>query len=392
MSGAKPETKPKLIFLVTEDWYFWSHRLPMARAAQEAGFDVAVATRVTAHGARIEGAGFRLHPLRWKREQLGPTASLAAIVEIYRLYRRERPFIVHHVAQKAALIGGIAALLARVPGVVSIIAGIGYVGTSGSRHARVIGTVSRLLWPILLLRRNGRVIVQNDDDRGAIVALRPAAAASVVIIPGSGVDLEYYRPLPEPPEPPVTAAYVGRMIAIKGVATLVAAQQQLRRTGVALNLLLVGMSDSANPTAVDEATLREWSRLPGITWCGHREDVRAIWGEAHIAVLASYGGEGLPKTLLEAAAIGRAIAATDVPGTRDIAQDGVNAILAPPGDADALAEAMRRLATDPARRRAYAAAGQQLVAERFSEAAIVAATVALYRALSRALGGSGTFG
>lgn len=376
------QRKPKLIFLVTEDWYFWSHRLPMAYAARDAGFDVAVATRVAAHGERIEAAGFRLHPLRWRREQLGPWASVVAIAEIFRLYRRERPFLVHHVAQKAALLGGIAALLARVPRVVSIIAGVGYVGTDPSRHARLIGTVTRLLWPVLLLRRRCRVIVQNDEDRRAIAALRPAAGARVVVIPGSGVDLDHFSPLPEPPDPPITAAYVGRMIAIKGLATAVAAQQLLWRDGVGLRLLLVGVPDPANPSSLDEATLAAWSKLPGVTWCGHRDDVREIWAMAHIAVLASYGGEGVPKTLLEAAAMGRAIAASNVPGTRDIARPGINAILAPPGDAPALAQALKELAGDSKQRRAFAAAGRALVAEGFSETAIRAATVALYRALS----------
>lgn len=385
MSGQAAEAaRRKLIFLVTEDWYFWSHRLPMARAAQEAGFDVAVATRVAAHGERIAEAGFRVHALRWRREELGPWANLAAIVEIYRLYRRERPFLVHHVAQKAALLGGIAAFLARVPRTVSIIAGIGYLGASSSRHARLIGVAARLVWPALLLRRNCRVIVQNDEDRRTIAALRPAVAERIVVIRGSGVDLDYFQPLPEPPAPPVTAAYVGRMIAIKGVATLVEAQQRLWREGLALRLLLVGTPDPANPTSLDEATLREWSKLPGVVWCGHRDDVREIWASAHIAALASYGGEGLPKTLLEAAAVGRAIAASDVPGTRDVARPEINAILAPAGDAAALAEALRRLACDPERRRRYATAGRALVAARFSEAAVRSATAQLYGALNAA--------
>ena len=380
MTGAKP----KLIFLVTEDWYFWSHRLPMARAAQAAGFDVAVATRVAAHGERIEAAGFRLHPMRWRREEIGVWASLAAIVEIYRLYRRERPFMVHHVAHKAALLGGIAALLARVPRVVSFIAGVGYMGTSQSRHARLIAMVARLLWPVLLMRRHCRVIVQNDQDRRIMVALRASAAERIVIIRGSGVDLDHFQPLPEPPVPPITAAYVGRMIAIKGVAILVEAQQRLRREGIELRLILAGMADRANPSAFDEATLRGWSQQPGITWSGHVEDVREIWSAAHIALLASFGGEGVPKTLLEAAAVGRAIVATDVPGTRDIACNGVNAILVPPGDAAALAAALKLLAGDAAKRRAFATAGRALVAERFSETAVAEATAALYRELSAA--------
>jgi glycosyltransferase involved in cell wall biosynthesis len=379
------DEKRTLIFLVTEDWYFWSHRLPMARAAQQAGFDVAVATRITAHGARIEAAGFRLIPMRWRREEIGPWASLAAIAEIYRLYRRERPFMVHHIAHKAAILGGIAALLARVPRIVSFIAGVGYMGTSRSRHAQLVGAAARFLWPVLLLRRHCRVIVQNDDDRAVIEALRPSAADRITVIRGSGVDLDHFKPLPEPPSPPVTVAYVGRMIAIKGVATLVEAQRSLCAEGIALQLLLVGTPDLANPSSFDEATLRAWSKLPGIVWCGHREDVREIWATAHIAALASEGGEGVPMTLLEAAAVGRAIVATDVPGNRDVARNGINAILVPPGDADALAAALKTLASDPARRRSYAAAGRSLVAEGFSEEAVRAATVALYRALSAAI-------
>ena len=375
----------KLIFLVTEDWYFWSHRLPMGRAAQQAGFDVAVATRVAAHGARIAAAGFRVIPLRWRREEIGVWASLVAIAEIYRLYRRERPFMVHHIAHKAAILGGIAALLARVPRIVSFIAGVGYMGTSRSRHARLIGGAARLLWPVLLLRRRCRVIVQNDDDRAVIEALRPSAAGRITVIRGSGVDLDHFTPLPEPPSPPVTAAYIGRMIAIKGVATLVEAQGLLRADGVEIELRLVGTPDLANPSSFDEATLRAWSQRPGITWCGHREDVREIWATAHIAALASEGGEGVPKTLLEAAAVGRAIVATDVPGNRDIARDGVNAILVPPADAPALAAALKALADDPERRRRYATAGRSLVTEGFSEEAVSAATVALYRALSAAI-------
>jgi glycosyltransferase involved in cell wall biosynthesis len=379
------DTKRKLIFLVTEDWYFWSHRLPMARAAQQAGFDVAVATRVTAHGDRIEAAGFRLLPMRWRREEIGLFASLGAIIEIYRLYRRERPFMVHHVAHKAAILGAVAALLARVPRMVSFIAGVGYMGTSRSRHAQLVGAAARLLWAVLLLRRHCRVIVQNDDDRAVIEALRPGAADRIVVIRGSGVDLDHFQPLPEPPEPPVTAAFVGRMIAIKGVATLVEAQRLLHADGIALQLLLAGTPDLANPSSFDEATLRDWSNRPGVVWYGHSEDVREVWASAHIAALASNGGEGVPKTLLEAAAVGRAIVATDVPGNRDIARNGVNAILVPPGDARALADALKSLASDPAKRRIYAVAGRKLAAEGFSEEAVSAATVALYHELSAAV-------
>jgi glycosyltransferase involved in cell wall biosynthesis len=375
----------KLIFLVTEDWYFWSHRLPMARAARDAGFAVAVATRVAAHGERIRAEGFALHPLRWRRRSTGLWASLAAIAEIWRLYRRERPLVVHHVALKPALLGGIAARLARVPATVSMIAGAGYLASAGGARAWLVARVLRLAWPILLLRPGSRVIVQNDEDRANLAALRPAQAWRIEVIRGSGIDLERFHPAPEPPAP-ITIAYAGRMIAIKGVATLIAAHALLRERGSDVRLLLAGAPDAENPSAIDRETLARWAALPGVEWLGHCEDIRDVWRAAHIAVLPSLGGEGLPLSLLEAAAMGRPIVATDVPGTRDIARDGENALLVPPGDAAALAKAIAALADDPERRQRYAIASRRIVEDGFSDRAVGSATVTLYRALLDEIG------
>ncbi len=378
--------RPKLIFLVTEDWYFFSHRLPMARAARGAGFDVAVATRVAAHGDAIRAAGFTLHPLRWKRRAIGPLASLAAIAEIRRLYRRERPDVVHHVSLKPALLGGVAARLAGVPVVVSMVTGMGYLGGSDRRGARLLARLAQAIIPLALFGRRGRVIVQNEEDRRALAALCPGKAARIVLIPGSGVDLARFAPAPEPPAPPVTVAYAGRMIAIKGVATLVAAQQRVRRQGIDLHLVLAGDSDDENPSAIRRDVLAQWARLPGVSWLGRREDVRAVWEAAHIAALASLGGEGVPKSLLEAAAMARPIVATDIAGVRTIARHRVNALLVPPGDDAAMAEALATLAGDGALRRRFGEAGRRLVETGFSDEAIAEATGALYREVLAELG------
>jgi glycosyltransferase involved in cell wall biosynthesis len=368
---------PKLLYLVTEDWYFWSHRLPMAQAAQRAGFDVGVATRVAEHGERIRGLGFTLHPLRWRRGAIGPRASLAAVAEIRDLYRRERPLLVHHVALKPAVLGSIAALAAGVPAVVNAVAGMGFVASSPSLRARL------LRWPLgfaltrLLERKNSRVIVQNDDDRQLLLALHPGAGERIVTIPGSGVDVAHFRPVPEPP-PPVTAGFAGRMLYDKGVAVLVEAQQKLQRRGVDLRLLLAGTPDPENLASIPPAELERWRSLPGVRLLGQVEDIRTLWAAAHIAVLPSRR-EGLPKSLLEAAAMGRPIIATDVPGCREIARPEVNALLVPADDAAALAAALARLAEDAALRRRFGEAGRALVQSRFTAEAIGAATVALYR-------------
>jgi glycosyltransferase involved in cell wall biosynthesis len=373
------EPKRKLIFVVTEDWYFWLHRLPTAQAALDEGFEVTVATRVAAHGERIRALGVALHPLTWRRRDLGPWASLKAIAQLYRLYRRERPLIAHHVSLKPALLGGIAAAFARVPVVVSVITGTGYLGSWRSIKARFVAGLARSTWRLLLLGRRRWVIVENEEDRHDFAGLRPSAGDRVVVMAGSGVDLERFQPLPEPPAPPVVAAYVGRMIAIKGVATLVEAQQRTRREGVDLRLVLVGAPDPENPTSVDDATLARWQTLPGVSWVGRREDVRSVWAGAHIAVLPSLGGEGLPMSLVEAAAAGRPIIATAVRGNRVVAQDGVNALLVPPDDPAALAAALLELARDPERRRRFGAAGRRLAEESLSSDAIAGAMRLFYR-------------
>jgi len=376
--------RAKLIYLVTEDWYFWSHRLPMARAALRAGFEVAVATRVAEHGERIRAEGFTLHPLRWRRRDIGPWASLRAIAEIYRLYSRERPLLVHHVALKPAVLGSAAALIAGVPAVVNAVTGVGFVGSSPSLRARLLRRPMDFALARLLERRNSRIIVQNEDDRALLLALRTGAGERVVVIRGSGVDTAHFRAMPEPPAPPVVVGYAGRLLADKGIAALIEAQQSLRRRGSDLRLMLAGGPDPENPSSIDAATLAAWQTLPGVTWLGEIDDVRTLWSKAHIAVLASRR-EGLPKSLLEAAAMGRPLVATDVPGCREIARHGENALLVPPDDAAALAAALERLAGDAALRRRFGAASRALVEGELAADAVGAATVGCYRSLLQEL-------
>lgn len=370
--------RPHLLFLVTEDWYFCSHRLPVARAAREAGFAVSVATRVGAHGPRIEAEGFRLIALDWSRASRSPGRLAAELWRIVRLYRRERPDLVHHVAVKPAVFGALAALLAGRPAVLTTLAGRGAALSGTGLPARLAGAGLRGLLRWLAGRRRAMVAVQNADD-GDWLAAGPGVPR-LCLIPGSGVDLQHYRPLAEP-DGPVTVAQVSRMLTLKGVEDLVEAVRRLRAEGLDLHLLLAGPPDPANPAGIAPARLLAWSAEPGIRWLGPVADVRTVWTRAHIAVLASRGGEGVPKSLLEAAACGRAIVATDVAGIREVARPGVNAVLAPPGDPAALAVALRSVATDAALRRSLAQESRAVVGAAFGEAEVAARTLDLYRHL-----------
>lgn len=380
---------PKLLYLVTEDWYFWSHRLPMARAARKAGFEVVVATRVDQHRARIEAEGFRVVPLSWQRRSISPAHALACIREIDAVYRRERPAIVHHVALKPILLGGLAAIAAGVPAVVNGLTGLGssLLGTGGLK-GRVAGTVARPLLGIVLKRPNSRLILQNADDRDLLIKRKLVNADSVSLIRGSGIDTAHFAVLPEP-EGPVTIGFVGRLLEDKGVRPLVEAHQALRAQGLDVRLILAGTPDPENPTSIPSAELERWKALPGIELPGHVADVRAVWKRAHIAVLPSRR-EGLPKSLLEAASCGRAIVATDVPGCREVARAGENALLVPPDDSAALAEALGTLARDAGLRRRFAVASRKLVKSDMASDRIGAKTVELYRSLLATVRRAGT--
>jgi glycosyltransferase involved in cell wall biosynthesis len=224
------------------------------------------------------------------------------------------------------------------------------------------------------------VLVQNPDDRSAVERLG-IEPGRIVLIPGSGVDIDAMSPSPEPPGP-VTVVFAGRLVEDKGIRTLIAAHELLRSRGRGIRLVIAGLPDPANPGSVSADEIAAWARTPDLVHLGYAADMAAVWASAHIAVLPSRR-EGLPLSLLEAAACGRPLVATDVPGCREIARAGVNALLVPPDDAAALADAIERLAADSELRRRFGQAGRALVEREFSGARIGRDIVALYRELLR---------
>ena len=369
---------PRLLYLVSEDWYFLSHRLPMARAARAAGYEVHVATRVVDGGAAIEREGFVLHPIPWKRGSASPVAALATIRTVRALYKSIKPEIVHHVAFAPAVLGSIAALGLSIKKL-NALAGLGFVFTSNTPKARILRPLARLLLRFLLTRPDTTVLVQNPDDQ-AMVRRLGVGEAHIALIPGSGVDVDRLTSLPEP-ERPFTVGFVGRLLYDKGVQVLVRAQEILRARGTRIRVLIAGAPDPSNPASIPEATLQRWRETEGLTLLGHARDVRTVWGQSHIAVLVSRR-EGLPMSLLEAAACGRAIIASDVPGCREIARTGVNSLLVPADDPEALADAITQLMRDPALRARYAANARQIAVDEFSSKHVATAIVALYARLA----------
>jgi glycosyltransferase involved in cell wall biosynthesis len=373
-------TNGRILFLVTEDWYFISHRLPLAIAARDAGFEVTVVTRVSDHGDAIRAAGLRLVPFEWSRRGMNPFRELVVLARLVALYRLERPDIVHQVALKPVLYGSIAAcLMHHRLRVVNAIAGMGFVFSSGARLARVLRPIVVRAYRMLLGGRDRLLILQNPDDQKLLIAAGAISPDRIRLIRGSGVDPQRFSPVPEPPGPPLVVL-ASRMLWDKGIAEFVDAARLLRRANVVARFVLVGDTDRENPAAVPTSQLEAWRKEGVVEWWGRRDDMPDVLVKATLVCLPSYR-EGLPKVLLEAAACGRALVATDVPGCREIVADKANGLLVPARDFEALAAAIGELLADPVRRKKMGERGRSRVLEEFSEEKVVANTMAVYREL-----------
>ncbi|KQO54230.1 glycosyl transferase family 1 [Methylobacterium sp. Leaf85] len=378
-----PSSAPmkRLVFVVTEDWFFASHFLPMARAAVAMGLSVAVVTRVRAHRAVIEATGARVVELEAERSSLNPMAAGYAAGQLAAILKGLKADIVHCIALRSILVGGTAAAMAGISGRVYALTGLGLMGA----RADVAGRMGRLALRQLirgpLASKQTRFLFENPDDAQAL-GLDPADTA-VTIVGGAGIDPALLAQTPQPPSPPLRVAIVARMLWSKGIDTAVEAIRLARAEGAAVELSLYGAPDASNRRAIPEETLRSWSR-DGVTWHGPTRDVTGVWAKHHVGCLPSRGGEGLPRTLLEAASCGRALLTTDVPGCRTLVRDGIEGMLVPPDDARSLAAALVRLAADPLLvARMGEAARRRVVEGGFTEDAVMRAVSGLYADLLR---------
>jgi len=376
----EPLAGKKLLLLVNDAGFFLSHRLPLALGAQAAGMEVIIATAADPLAEQVRASGLQFAPLPLSRSGRNPLQEARLFAALLALYRRHRPDVAHHVTIKPVLYGGLAARLLRLPAVVSAVSGLGYVFISQGRLAALRRRAVVSLYRLALGGAGHRVIFQNPDDRAAFESASLLRSGSAVLLPGgSGVDLRRFRPQPEP-DGDVLVVLPARMLWDKGVGEFVEAARILRGRGIKARFQLAGGFDPANPAAIAEAQLRAWQAEGVIEWLGHCSDMPAVYAGANIVCLPSYR-EGLPKALIEAAACGRALVATDVPGCREICRHQVNGLLAPVREAAGLAGALGRLIEDTALRASYGLAGRRIAEAEYGVDAVVARTLDLYRDL-----------
>lgn len=370
---------PKLLYFITEDWYFCSHRLSLAQTAIKSGFDVVLLTNVKLHGDIIRSAGIKIIPLSLKRRSMNPIREMMTLLRIIKVYGVERPDIVHHVAMKPVLYGSMAAFFMGIPRVINVLAGMGHLFISESFKTRLLRLGITYLFKFFLNRKESRLILQNPDDAGMFLKYGLAEKELVRLIRGSGVDTAKFAPSIEP-SPPITVMLPARMLIDKGVMEFVEAAIILNRQGRKARFILVGMCDPENPAAISEEKLRYWQQQKIVEWWGHQLDMPAVLTQSHIVCLPSYR-EGLPKSLLEAASCGKPIVATDVPGCREIVREGINGFLVPARNGFALAEALRKLIDNKDLRKQMGANGREIVLKDFSEEKIINETLAVYEEL-----------
>ncbi|MFY9953178.1 glycosyltransferase [Bradyrhizobium sp.] len=378
MTATKTASPRRILYVVGEDYWFLMSRLPMARAARRAGFEVHVATNVNKRGKEIEAEGFILHSIPFRRGGLSPVGAIPTVLAIRRVQKKINPDVMHLAGLQCCVYGSVATLGRKVP-LVNAITGLGYIFTSVNWQTRLLRQGMVLLLPWLLNRQSSFVLVQNPDDRSTLVDLG-IKPTRMTLIPGSGVDTEALQPLPEP-QGPLTFGFAGRLLVDKGIRALVAAHEILRSRGYNFNLLIAGSPDPANPTSISRKEIEQWIQSPGITWLGHVDDIGSFWRSCNFAVLPSHR-EGLPITLLEAAACGRPLIATDAPGCREIVIEDQTGLLVPIESPADLAQAILRLAESPHLRARYGEAARKLVVDKLSARIIGSSVVQLYDQLT----------
>lgn len=370
-----------VVLFANTEWYLFNFRRSLAVGLREAGFNVVLVSPPGPYGEKLRALGFRWLPAPMERRSLNPLRELRLLSWLTRLMRHEQASLVHGFTIKCAVYGSLAARLAGVGARVNAVAGMGYVFISQELRAILLRPVVRGLLRLALGGRGSRLILQNPDDLALFLRAGLVDATAVTVIPGSGVDCARFQPALHPsPENTMRVLLASRLLWDKGLAEYVEAAQILKEQGRAIRLLLAGTPDSGNPASVAEETVRGWVSAGLVEWLGHVDDMAGLLAGVDAVVLPSYR-EGLPKTLIEAAACGLPLVATDVPGCREVVSDGVDGLLVPVRDGPALASAIARLQDDPALAARLGRAAREKALALFGEQLIIKNTLAVYREL-----------
>jgi glycosyltransferase involved in cell wall biosynthesis len=371
----------KVIFFANTDWYLYNFRLALAKFLRDRGLEVVMLSPVGSYGPLLQAEGFRWIGLDMNRRSLNPARELALIRRISAVYAAEKPDIVHHFTIKCVVYGSLIARWYGIRNRVNAVTGMGYVFSDDGYRARLLRPVVRNLIRATLGGESSRLILQNHDDLAAFVAADLAATERTHVIMGSGVDTSRFQPSPAPRAPgTIRVLLASRLLWDKGIREYIEAARLLKEGGLPIQFLLAGNPDPGNPASVPESQITKWQDEADIEYLGHVADMPRLLAEIDVAVLPSYR-EGVPRSLLEAAACGLPIVTTDVPGCREVVRHGRNGLLVPARDPAALAAAIRFMYEMPEERRRMGLAARATVLNDFDQRIVFEKTFAVYRDL-----------
>jgi len=373
-------SKKKILFCVFPIQFFLSHRLPLAQKAREEGYEIHLISTASEGENIIQAEGFSFYPLVISRSKANPLQEISTIIQIYRIYKKIKPDIVHHVTIKPVLYGTLAARLAGVKAIVNAFSGLGHVFTAKSFKISIIRLLVKMAYKLVLRHKNLVSIIQNQDDMEYLISKSIIQNNQTVLIKGSGVDLNEFIPLPEPIGIPVIVL-PARLLKDKGVIEFVEAAKILQKLNIKIKMILVGNIDLGNPSSITYEEIDYWVKNKIISHWGFCSNMPETLAKANIVCLPSYR-EGMPKALIEACASGRAIITTDVPGCREMIDiRNPNGILVPPRDPKSLAKAIEDLVNNPRKRKEMAINGRKMAEKEFSINLVVQKTMNIYRKL-----------
>lgn len=356
--------KKKLFIVVNQDWFFLSHRLPIGMAAKDAGYDVTIVSEDTGVSDKIREAGLKTINLPINKAGTNIKDEIKTFFFLYKLFRREKPDIVHLVGLKTMLWGSLACRLAGVKAMVSAVCGLGVLFDEEHAHSFMTRSILKVL-RVTHKKKRLAVIFQNNDDKAIFLNAKIMKEEQCAFTNGSGINLQNYDYTPEPTDGPVKVIFTARMVEDKGTLILIDAAKKLEAEYKGkVQFLLCGGLDT-NPNGITKEMLE--SRCDGeyIQWLGHRKDVVELLKQSHIMAFPSWYREGLPKSVIEAEAIGRPVVTTDSVGCRDTVVDGKNGYMIPIKDSDALAMALKKLIDNPELRQTMGKNARKFAVNRF---------------------------
>ncbi len=364
----------KILLFANTDWYIYNFRLSLAEELRKQGHEVVLLSAPGDYYQLLQTSGFEWIPFPLSRQGVNPFRELWTLWRLIRVYHRVRPDIVHHFTIKPVIYGSFAAHILRIPGIINSITGLGHLFIDPGSMTRVLRSIAKIMYRIILPQT--RVIFENPEDEKTFVNEGLLGSEQSHLILGTGVDTERFRPSEKHNELPLVL-FSSRILVTKGLPDYVEAANILREKGVKARFIVAGTTDAGNPASISAEQLDVWKEAGVVELWGWQNDMPSILAQADIFCLPSYR-EGIPNALLEACAAGLPIVATDVPGCRDVVTSGVNGLLVPVKNPEALADALETLILDRELRLAMGAAGRQ-IAIQFNTKKVNAETLMVYR-------------